>query len=71
MYVKLCNFSRWKSGFADSTLSQLFAAESAQLADFMADTFQGIPLAVCSIPTAFPIDSRFCQVHISQACLMG
>jgi hypothetical protein len=33
----------------------LFAAESAQLADFMADTFHSIPLS--GIPLAFPIDS--------------
>ncbi len=68
IYVKLCDSSCWSQGLLILFFFPLFAAESAQLADFMADTFHSIPLSVSGIPLAFPIDSRFCQVCTAQDC---
>jgi ABC-type sulfate transport system permease component len=66
-----------KSGLTDSALSRLIiAAESAQLANFVATTFCSIPLTVSNIPTTFHafnveeqvVDYRFCQVRTPKAC---
>lgn len=67
-YVKLCNSSCWSQGLLILLFFPLFAAESAQLAHLMTDTFHSIPLSVSGIPLAFPTDSRFCQVCTAMDC---